>query len=208
MRIFIIQIDYMICITVSVHYSNLLDIILPQNAKFFKKWYIVCDKNDDATAEVIKKHNAPCVEVLFFDFYDGATFNKGGGVRYAQSRIRDGESVLILDSDIFIPDEFDVNIPVEDNTLYSLERYDYHTYSEFIENKGGRRYDSTFMGFFQLYKHASHLLYNHSENCRVCDANFADFFTHKKMRSDTIIKHLGRDNVNHFGRKSTDDFLM
>lgn len=67
----------MICITVSVNYDNLLDIILPQNAKFFKKWYIVTHKDDQKTIDIIKKHNINCVEILYFDFYDGAIFNKG-----------------------------------------------------------------------------------------------------------------------------------
>jgi len=202
--------DIMICITVSVNYDNLLDIILPQNAKFFKKWYIVTHKHDNETINIIKKYNFPNVEILFFDFYDGAIFNKGGGVRYAQSLVRDGETVLILDSDIFIPDGFlqYINMDLEIGTLYSLERYDYYTYNDFIEENSGKRYDSTFMGFFQLYKHQSHLLYNHSDSCRVCDANFADFFTNKKMLYGTIIKHLGRDNINHFGRTSRDDFLI
>ena len=197
------------CITVSVNYDNLLDIILPQNARFFKKWYIVTHKDDQKTIDVINKWGMSNVEILYFDFYDGAVFNKGGGIRYAQSRIRNGEKVLILDSDIFIPDGFAkyLDMELESRTLYSLERYDYYTYKDFAENIGGKRYDSTFMGFFQLYKHESHHLYNHSDSCRVCDANFADFFPVKKMLDETtIIKHLGRDNVNHFGRKSTDDF--
>jgi len=197
----------MIGITVSVKYDNLLDIILPQNAKFFEKWYIVVQESDQATINVIHKHNIPCVEIIYFDFYDNATFNKGGGVKSAQKLIPDGTTVLILDSDIFIPDGTVLMDTIEEySTLYSMERYDYHTYSEFINNTGGRRYDATFMGFFQLYKHRSDLLYNDSENCRVCDANFADFFP-KKIMLPGIIKHLGQDNVNHFGRMNRDDFL-
>jgi hypothetical protein len=38
-----------IAITVSTRYDDLLEIIIPQNYKFFDKWYIITDKNDIAT---------------------------------------------------------------------------------------------------------------------------------------------------------------
>lgn len=98
--------------------------------------------------------------------------------------------------------------PIESETLYSFERYDFHTFDDFEKNINGKRYDSTFMGFFQLYRHFSHLKYNSSESCRVCDANFADLFPKKIMLDGLIIKHLGRDNINHFGRKTRDDFIL
>jgi hypothetical protein len=201
----------MICITVSVNYANILDIILPQNAKFFKRWYIVTHPDDQKTIDIIKKHNISTVKVLFFDFYKGATFNKGGGIKYAQSLIDDDETVLILDSDIFIPDEFSKvmeTVNIEEDSLYSLERHDFYTYQNFVNNTHDNRYCMTFMGFFQLYKHRQSLHYNDSDNCRVCDANFTDHFSKKIMMDGCIIKHLGRDNVNHFGRTSHDDFLL
>jgi hypothetical protein len=202
------------CICVSTKYANLLDIIIPQNAKFFKKWYIVTHIDDKETIDIINKHNFPCIEVLFFDFYKNATFNKGGAIKYAQSFIKDGENVLLLDSDIFIPDKFSHFLDeikendIEYDVLYSFERYDFHTFSDFIKNENGIRYMSTFMGFFQLYKQRSHMLYRDSENCRVCDADFALFFPKQRMLEHTIIKHLGKDNVNHFGRTNNNDFLF
>jgi hypothetical protein len=202
------------CITVSTKYANLLDIIIPQNAKFFNKWYIVTDINDKETINVINKHNFPCIEILFFDFYKNAKFNKGGAIKYAQTFIKDGENVLLLDSDIFIPNEFSYFLDeikendIEYDVLYSFERYDFYTFSDFIKNENGIRYGIQFMGFFQLYKHRSHILYRDSENCRGCDWDFVSFFTKQQMLKHTIVKHLGKDNVNHFGRKNTNDFIF
>ena len=143
------------CITISVNYDNLLDIILPNNYKFFKKWYIVTDKNDNKTIEVINKYNFENVEILFFDFKKNSNFNKGGGINYALNMISENEDVLLLDSDIFITDYFMnfINYKYEyDTALYSFTRYDYYTYSNFKNEIHNSIYPINFMGFFQLFK--------------------------------------------------------
>jgi hypothetical protein len=201
----------MICITVSVNYSNILDIILPQNQKFFKKWYIITQDTDLQTINVIKKHNFSNVEIIFFDFYKNATFNKGGAIEYVQKMINDGEKVLLLDSDIFITDDFTkyLDYPLDVGTLYSFTRYDYYTYDNFIKDTHDNIYKINFMGFFQLYIHKNNKHYNNSDSARQCDGDFARTFFGKKVLLDgKIVKHLGRDNVNHFGRKSLDDFIF
>jgi hypothetical protein len=197
-------------ITVSVNYDNLLDIILPQNYKFFKTWYIVTQENDTKTLDVINKYNFDNVKVLFFDFYKNALFNKGGGIKYAQTFIPDNEVVLIIDSDIYIPDDLIqiINYPFENNTLYSCKRNDYYNYDNFINNIPDSSYPIDFMGFFQLYVHNKMYSYNDSENCRVCDSHFADKFPLKLLFNNIFIKHLGKDNQNHFGRKNLDDFIF
>jgi hypothetical protein len=46
----------MIPITVSTNYDDLLNIIIPQNYKFFEKWYIITDENDkNLTLEIFLK---------------------------------------------------------------------------------------------------------------------------------------------------------
>ena len=37
----------MIAITVSTKYADILNIIIPQNIKFFEKWYIITDETDE-----------------------------------------------------------------------------------------------------------------------------------------------------------------
>jgi hypothetical protein len=198
------------CITVSVNYYNLLDIILPNNYKFFKKWYIVTDKNDNKTIEVINKYNFENVEILFFDFKKNSTFNKGGGINYALNMINENEDVLLLDSDIFITDYFMnfINYKYEYDTLYSFTRYDYYTYSNFKNEIHNSIYPINFMGFFQLFKNNKKYNYENSMNCRDCDFIFHNKFPNKILLEGNVVKHLGKDNVNHFGRKNHNDFIM
>uniref|UniRef100_A0A6C0HAK7 Glycosyltransferase 2-like domain-containing protein n=1 Tax=viral metagenome TaxID=1070528 RepID=A0A6C0HAK7_9ZZZZ len=195
---------YMItAITVSVNYDNLLDIILPQNYKFFKKWYIVTEKSDYKTIEVINKYSFENVEILYFDFKLNATFNKGGGINYALNMIDIDENVLLLDSDIFLDDSFEnyMNYDLKYDILYSFTRYDYYSYQNFIKDKIDHVYHINFMGFFQLFKNNKKYTYENSENCRQCDSSFAFKFKQRMLLEGKIIKHLGKDNVNHFGRE-------
>jgi hypothetical protein len=196
----------MYAITVSVHYSDLLDIILPQNHHRFQKWYIVTEENDTATLDILQKYNFENVETLFFDFRQNAVFNKGGGVRLAQTKIPEGEMVLLLDSDIFIPTDLVLDHSCfENDTLYSVERRDYHTYSNWKNGKHDQVYPKPFMGFFQLYQHDSRkYMYLNSQSCRECDHEFYTRFS-KRVLLDGFLQHLGKDNVHHFGRKSLDD---
>lgn len=200
----------MICITVSVQYDNLLDIILPQNYKFFTKWYIVTEAGDEKTLEVIRKHGYDNVEVLFFDFRKESTFNKGGGVQFALDHVEENETVLLLDSDIFLEDVFGhfVHYEYEDDVLYSFKRYDYYTYAHFKSDIVDNLYPINFMGFFQLFKYKKNYRYQDSDNCRECDHYFSLQFPTKILFGAKLLKHLGRDGVNHFGRKNQDDFLI
>ena len=44
------------CITVSTNYDDFLNIIIHQNYKFFKEWYIITDINDSKTIDVINNY--------------------------------------------------------------------------------------------------------------------------------------------------------
>jgi hypothetical protein len=197
-------------ITVSVNYDNLLDIILPQNYKFFKKWYIVTEKNDYKTIDVINKYAFETVEILYFDFKLNSAFNKGGGINYALDRIDEGETVLLLDSDIFIDNYFTnyMNFDYNYDTLYSFTRYDYYSYDNFKKDIHDNVYSINFMGFFQLFKNNKKYAYQDSENCRECDYVFFTKFPTNILFEGKVVKHLGKDNVNHFGRKNLDDFIL
>lgn len=199
-----------ICITVSVNYDNLLEIILPQNHKFFKEWFIVTQPDDTKTIDIVNKYNYSNVKLLYFDFKQNSIFNKGGGIQYALNMVDENENVLLLDSDIYLSDTFQkyTDYQLDSDTLYSFTRYDYYHYDHFKTDVHDSIYPINFMGFFQLFKNNKRYTYANSESCRDCDFIFAGKFSNKVLLDGKVVKHLGKDNVNHFGRKNMNDFLF
>ena len=181
---------------------------MPQNAKFFKRWYIVTAESDTKTIEAIQSFNSPTIHILFYDFFsEGAKFNKGGALRYAQTKVQeDGyidNPILILDSDIFLPNNFLdslSNVTIEDETLYGIsERRDYYCYNDFLKNTNYsiHSHSKNFQGCFQLYKSGNK--YESSNDCGECDYVFRDLFA-KKIHLTLTVQHLGLDGVNWGGR--------
>ncbi len=214
----------LICITISTKYDDILQLIIKQNIQFFTKWYIVTDINDIKTINVIKNHqkNHDNIDILYFDFWENkAKFNKGGAVKYAQQHVYEKYQnedifILLLDSDIYIPNEFsdfykELIKEKEDNVLYTPEyRYDYAKYSDFINQKNGILYylNQKHMGFFQLYFKEPKLYYENSVNCASCDSLFRNKFKNRKIIKNLVVSHLGIPKINWNTRKNTDDFLM
>ena len=124
--------------------------------------------------------------------------------------IEENEDILLLDSDIFIPDEFMkfIDFPLKIDTLYSFKRYNYHSYNNFVNDVYDKRYPYNFMGFFQLYKNNKKYYYEDSENCRKCDNVFSKKFPQRILLHELVLKHLGKDEVNHYGRKNHKDFIF
>lgn len=204
-----------IAVTVCVNYHDILNHILEQNSKFLKLWLIVTSPEDVDTVNVVKNKQLSNVKILIYDnFFTNAIFNKGGGVRFAQEYIDNyynSQSVLILDSDIYLPDNFLEKIPktVKDNTLYGVrDRYDFWSLDEFLNNENGHHYydSKNFVGFFQLYKQGSYK-YNNSYNCSRCDDDFRDLFSNR-INLDLAVKHLGREKVNWDGRNASFGFFI
>lgn len=191
------------CITVSTRYSDILRIILPQNQKHFSKWIIVTHPDDAETISVIKELGDPAiVSIMFFDFYtEERKFNKGGAIRLAQETIPEYSGpILLLDSDIYLPDT--LSLPtIKHDTLYApSQRLDYHTYERFKSNKPDKKYKNKFYGFFQLYwKSDNKYLYDDSKDASECDTIFADLFK-KRAIVPLLCKHLGQDIINWCGR--------
>jgi hypothetical protein len=212
----------MIAISVSTNYEDLLAIILPQNYKFFDRWYIITRPDDEKTIEVVTTANYPNVELLYFDFFASIqpsgmkpTFNKGGAIRMCQQKlIAEGYTgpVLLLDSDIYLPDDFMsiiTPITIEDNALYGTsQRYDYHSKEKFLARTpddtyhGGREHH----GFFQLYKQSPRLLYNDSVNCSICDIKFIYHFSRRCIITNLCVDHLGKSGINWDMRLTHNDF--
>ena len=208
----------MITITVSTNYDDLLNIIIPQNYKFFEKWYIVTDKSDDKTINVINKYNYDNIYILYFDFYENnKKFNKGGAIRYCQEKIIStldySGNILILDSDIYLPNNFSkiMNIKLIENTIYGTnKRYDFYSYKNFINKIIDLDYpwSKKFQGYFQLYKYNKNFLYEESNNCGECDLRFLKYFKNKRIITNLSVYHLGKSGINWNKRINKDDFII
>jgi hypothetical protein len=198
-----------IAITISVNYDDILIHMLKQNSQFLKTWYIVTSSTDKDTINLITNSNIPNIKMLFYDdFWKDAIFNKGGAVRFAQEYIYNNYescNILILDSDIYLPDNFSAvtsSVILEDDTLYGTrERIDYHTLHNFVNNTTPRHNScgDAFIGFFQLYKSSIKYKYDNSYDCGGCDNYFRDLFN-KKVILDISVKHLGKCCENWSGR--------
>lgn len=205
-------------ITISTKYDDLLKIILPQNYKFFEKWYIITHKDDNNTINVIKEYNFPNVDIMYFDFYaNNKIFNKGGAVRMCQNYLLESDyngNILLLDSDIYLPDNFDIllkNIEISPMILYGTEkRLDYYSYENFKNSKVDHNYNlcHQVVGYFQLYKHDPTLLYKESIDCSKCDWDFRKLFKNKIQIKNLIVSHLGKAGVNWKGRHDKTDFKI
>jgi hypothetical protein len=207
-----------VAITVSTNYEDILKIILPQNSKFFKKWYIITEEKDTKTIDTIKNSNCDNVEILFFTLsIRPKHFNKGGAIKYAQQLVLNKYSndsiILILDSDIYLPNNFEERINetnIEDNVLYgSSKRTDYYTEDNFNKNILGKYYYNSraFLGYFQMYKLNKNYLYQPSGDCAHCDAIFKRSFKKSFIIENLEVKHLGKAQINWKGRLSHDDFI-
>lgn len=206
----------MIAITVSTKYDDILDKIIPLNYTFFYKWFIITDKNDQKTIDVINKYNTKNIEIVFFDFYaNDKKFNKGGAIKYVQQMISNTNyrgMVLLIDSDIVLPRNFPFYINklnLKRNTIYApIKRLDYYSFKNFINKQPDYIYPHLFVGFFQLYLYDKHFLYEDSYNCSNCDIIFLNYFNNKILIPDLIVGHLGKDTVNWNGRNDKEDFTI
>ncbi len=207
----------LVAISVSTNYDDILKIIISQNYKFLDKWYIITHKEDIKTIEVINKYNFENIEILYYNFYlNNKTFNKGGAIKMCQEKLYNENYegvVLLLDSDIYLPDnlkEIMDNIEIKENTLYGTDkRFDYYSYDNFIKNKIDFNYpwSKEFQGYFQLYKFNNKYLYKDSKNCSKCDLEFKNLFFNKEIIKGLNVSHLGKSGVNWDGRNNKNDFI-
>jgi hypothetical protein len=208
----------MIAITVSTNYHDILNITLQQNYKFFEKWYIITDIEDNETINVIKKYNYTNVEIIFFNFYErNCKFNKGGAIRFCQEKIIPSSYIglmLLLDSDIYLPDNFNeiINSMIfQDNTIYgTYKREDFFSYNNFKNGIVDCHYpwSNDFQGYFQLYKFDKIKLYNKSFNCSECDLQFLKHFQNKIIIPNLVVFHLGKSGINWNKRIDKTDFTL
>lgn len=204
-------------ITVSTNYYDILPIVIENNYKYFYKWIFITDLKDLKTQEIIKRYDN--CEILFFDFKsNGAIFNKGGALKFAQRflyDVFDDIPYLILDSDILLPNNFIEiinSLKIEEDTIYGCkDRKDYWSIEDFKNNKY-HEYKGINMlcGFFQLYKNNEKQpkLYPESKNAAVCDLQFSNLFSNLKFIDNLSVKHLGKECENWNGRKNIDFYKI
>jgi hypothetical protein len=203
----------MAAITVSTNYSDILPYTLEANRKYFKNWIFVTDVNDTKTIEVLKKE--PTVTILYWDFQNGGrSFDKGGAVRHAQEYAYlnfPNEWYLIIDSDICLSNDFKIDLnSLNSEVVYGCsKRHDFYKLSDY--KKDENFYDCpTYnfpLGFFQLYKQKKY--YEPSHSAASCDDQFVKrCFNQQGMFNHFVCNHLGKNEINWSGRKSTLDFII
>jgi len=196
-----------IALTVCVNYDDILKHLIEQNSKFFLKWFIVTSPEDTKTIELIESFGKENIEILIYNgFYKKQLkFNKGGAIFFGQTHIEtiySSANILLLDSDIYLPDNFFSTLPdtLAEDTLYSTNhRFDYSSIDDFINDTNPKRVETDFWGFFQLYKMDEKYMYSESFNCSSCDYVFKYKFQ-SKINLDICLKHLGVAACNWDGR--------
>jgi hypothetical protein len=113
-------------VTVSVNYSDFLEVVIPENKKQFDKWIIVTDTKDLATKELCDLHGITCIQTDSF-YANGATFNKWAGLNEGLALIDQDAFVAIIDGDIALPYQarriFE-KLDLDPTFMYGIDRLD------------------------------------------------------------------------------------
>lgn len=210
-----------VCMTVSTDYEDYLEISLQENHKFFSKWYIVTEIDDQKTQTLCSQYST--VECVFYQLRTAANvFRKGNALNTVQKIVYErhpSSLYLILDSDVCLPDDFREqieSIQINENVMYGADRLMYPTIKDYLLKNPDvnllrwnphslipDRTPSFHMvphGYFQLYKAPQHF-YPDSESAAECDVTFARKFPIRKNLK-FVVSHLGTANVNWHGRTS------
>jgi hypothetical protein len=203
---------------VSVNYGAKLALVLERAMPALQHAFVVTAPADAATRAVCAAYGPDRVTVLFHHFrHRGAAFDKGCAVRAAQrqAHLRFPRAFyLILDADTIVPRDFGAVLArarLQTDTLYGVRcRWDVRRLSDLRAARHEPHYDplgSTFIGFFQLYKHArtQEPLYQHSHSAGKCDDDFRELFPRGRRATLPIeILHLGVRGRNWDGIKEED----
>jgi len=186
-----------IALTVCVNYYDILKHMLKQNSKFFEKWYIITLHVDTNTINLIEKSNIKNLNILYYNnFYINSNFNKGA-IRFGQEHVEKyhtNSNILILDPDIYLPDNFFKKIPdnIEKYVLYNVsDKIEYWSLDDFINETNSHEYipKINFNSFFQLYNKCHYKYNNYDDN------DFKNNFI-KKINLDISVKQLKHEVLN------------
>ena len=147
----------------------------------------------------------------------GLIFDKGGAIRQVQKYhlpnevCREDDLVLLIDSDIVLPDDILKNIigaKYDVDTIYGSKRQDYMFHRDFTEKKDGIRYETyEGAGYFQLYKRSSNKICKRTYDCGWVDLEFKKQFKKSKIFQNFYASHLGLPDMNWEG-KTTECYLF
>jgi len=205
--------DFLVAVTVSTNYSDLLKICLGANKDCFDKWIVVTAENDTKTLEVLAAF--PQVAVMFWDpKRNGAVFDKGSGVRLGQKyayKHFPNSWYVVIDSDIVLegkPGALQELLPtLSPKSLYGIERWDYASMFDLKRKVNGLRYQGSekLLGYFQLY--AIPYFYSRSRDASLCDLRFLALFRKKVVLESISGSHLGQESHWQGRREGSEDFI-
>lgn len=206
--------NFLVAVTVSTNYSDLLRICIDSNKSLFGKWIVVTDSSDSRTRQLLAAH--PEIVVLFWDpKKNGAIFDKGSAVRLGQEHAYlhyPNSWYLIIDSDIVLAapvGAFRNLLPqLKPTTLYGAERWDLASLDELLEKRKSVLYGAPkpLHGYFQLY--AVPYLYSRSRDASLCDVQFSSLFPKTRILETVSCWHLGQES-HWLGREEdSQDFIQ
>jgi hypothetical protein len=206
--------NYLVAITVSTNYADLLKICLDENQGWFDHWIFITQESDKESRELLR--NIPNSTVLFWNpKRGGASFDKGAAVRLGQKhayRNFPNSWYVVIDSDIVLEGNsrsFQQQLlELSPGALHGIERQDYASLSDLRAKVNTMKYQGwgPVLGYFQLY--ATPHLYRSSKDASRCDLQFNRLFRENYILRGTSCAHLGQKS--HWkGRNShSGDFLQ
>ena len=197
-------------LTICVNYGDYLAVTLHSNRRFFDRYVVVTDMEDDVTPGVCAELGAECIRTDAF-YRDGTPFAKGLALEEGLQYLGLEGWIAIVDADILIPDGFE-SAPdgLEPDALYGPIKKHHSQYNEtgFNTHNNG----TACAGFLQVFngKMLESLNIGHPSttgHCGLDDILFSLAFPRVGHLNITAY-HLGpkapsgEDNVNWHGRQS------
>ena len=144
----------------STNYTDLLEITLPLNKGHFDTIAVYTKTGDEATKSLCLKHGVECRETDNFA-KDGAKFNRGAVYNESLANLSYGQWVIILDSDVILPEDFRAKIEAENldkEYFYGARRYNIETLNDLkkvqsdpVKLKEYILYRGYGYGYFQMF---------------------------------------------------------
>ncbi len=199
-------------VTISVNYDDYLAESLRANKSAFDVFYVITSEDDIDTIGVAVENK---VQLLISDkvHAEGARFNKSGLLHDAQKYIHSTHPdawIVIMDADILLPPLFRESLDLDKmdkKLIYGLERYQYHTKEDFLEQKNCYRFDIDSdigcAGYFQMYYDKTKFYETWSDTAQGGDFKFAESFPGRAPAcEDKALVHIGIPVANWSGRKT------
>jgi len=204
-------------ITVCVNFSDIFEISIKNNKKYFENYTVVSDLKDVDTHSLCNKYNINLIKTDSF-YKDGANFNKGRVLEETFDVFNRQGWFLLLDADIIIPNNFSLPNELNINNLYGIQRKMLRDIDKYHPNLDWKDIpedaNKEIIGYFQLFNGRSKFLTNRKNWYETdwihdggSDGEFLKLFPpENKVKIKGNVLHLGEDVKNWNGRcsKKTD----